>query len=53
MQLRDYDDIIDPIDVHSLIALTACSNKAFGVCSKVSSKLKPLNHTCLFEYPSL
>ena len=36
MQLRDYDDVIDPVDAHSLIALTACSNKAFGVCSKVS-----------------
>uniref|UniRef100_A0A7M5VC06 Anaphase-promoting complex subunit 4 WD40 domain-containing protein n=1 Tax=Clytia hemisphaerica TaxID=252671 RepID=A0A7M5VC06_9CNID len=34
MQLKDYDDIIDPIDAYSLIALTACSNKAFGVCSK-------------------
>ena len=36
MQLKEYDDIIDPIDAYSLIALTACSNKAFGVCSKVS-----------------
>ena len=35
MQLRDYDDIIDPIDAHSLIALTASLNKAFGVCSRV------------------
>ena len=37
MQLADYDDIIDPLDAHSLLALVACSNKAFGVCSKVSA----------------
>ena len=35
MQLCDYDDIIDPIDAHSLVSLIACANKAFAVCSKV------------------
>ena len=36
MHLRDYDDIIDPVDAHSLIALIACANEAFAVCSKVT-----------------
>ena len=36
MQLRDYDDIIEPVDAHSLLSLVACANSAFGVCSKVS-----------------
>lgn len=40
MQLKEYDDIIDPIDAYSLIALTACSNKAFGVCSKAFIRLE-------------
>jgi len=42
MQLRDYDDIINPIDAHSLLALVACANKAFSVCSKSFIKLESL-----------
>lgn len=40
MRLREYDDIIDPVDAHSLLALVACANKAFGVCSKSFIKLE-------------
>jgi len=43
-QLCDYDDIIDPVDAHSLLALIACANKAFGVCSKSFIKLESLEN---------
>ncbi|XP_047144990.1 WD repeat-containing protein 35 isoform X1 [Hydra vulgaris] len=42
MHLRDYDDIIDPVDAYSLIALIACANEAFDVCSKSFIKLELL-----------
>ena len=42
LRLCDYDDIIDPIDIHSLLALAACANRAFGTCSKAFIKLESL-----------
>ena len=48
MQLRDYDDIIEPVDAHSLLSLVACANSAFGVCSKVSRIFQ--NNLTLFLY---
>ena len=41
-QLRRYDDVICPVDVYSIIALTAYYNKAFGICSKAFVKLESL-----------
>ena len=41
-QLRRYDDVICPVDVYSVIALTAYYNKAFGICSKAFVKLESL-----------
>ncbi|XP_076457078.1 WD repeat-containing protein 35-like isoform X2 [Babylonia areolata] len=42
LHLRDYDDIIDPVDSYSLLALAACANRAFGTCSKAFIKLESL-----------
>ena len=36
LQLRDYEDMLNPADVYSLLALTSGGNKAFETCSKVS-----------------
>merc|ERR1719428_255248 len=43
MILSDYDDYIDPLDVYSLLALCACANKAFAICSKAFIKLESLD----------
>jgi len=37
--LRDYEDILPPADIHSLLALCSSACSAFGVCSKVSRTL--------------
>jgi WD repeat-containing protein 35 len=42
LQLRAYDDIIDPRDVYSLIALAAMYNGAWGQCSKAFIELESL-----------
>lgn len=42
LQLRSYDDVLDPRDVHSLIALTAYHNEAWGQCSKAFVELESL-----------
>lgn len=40
--LRDYEDIIDPCDIYSLLALASSASKAFGTCSKAFIKLETL-----------
>ncbi|KAL8581320.1 WD repeat-containing protein 35 [Nucella lapillus] len=42
LHLRDYDDVIDPVDSYSLLALASCANRAFGTCSKAFIKLESL-----------
>jgi len=42
LHLREYDDILDPVDIYSLLALASCANRAFGTCSKALSKLESL-----------
>jgi len=42
LQLRPYDDIMDPKDVHALIALTSFYVKAWGQCSKAFIELEAL-----------
>lgn len=32
--LRDYEDVLEPVSIYSLLALAACANRAFGTCSK-------------------
>ncbi|XP_066268365.1 WD repeat-containing protein 35-like isoform X1 [Branchiostoma lanceolatum] len=45
LHLREYEDIIDPVDIYSLLALAACANRAFGSCSKAFIKLESLDNT--------
>ncbi|KAK3088211.1 hypothetical protein FSP39_016191 [Pinctada imbricata] len=40
--LREYEDVLDPSDIYSLLALCASANKAFGTCSKAFIKLETL-----------
>lgn len=35
LRLCDYEDVLDPVCIHSLLALVSCANRAFGTCSKV------------------
>ncbi|XP_065063167.1 WD repeat-containing protein 35-like [Rhopilema esculentum] len=45
IHLRDYEDIIDPTDAYSLLALAASANRAFGVCSKAFIKLETISNS--------
>lgn len=42
LHLRDYEDIIPPVEIYSLLALCACANRAFDTCSKAFVKLESL-----------
>ncbi len=42
LNLRDYDDLLNPEDVYCLLALASCANRAFGTCSKAFIKLESL-----------
>ncbi|XP_063218863.1 WD repeat-containing protein 35 isoform X3 [Bacillus rossius redtenbacheri] len=43
LHLREYDDILDPEDIYTILALASCANRAFGTCSKAFIKLEMLN----------
>jgi WD repeat-containing protein 35 len=38
----EYDDILEPRDIYSLLCLTSLKNKFFGVCSKAFVKVMDL-----------
>eukprot|EP01137_Pigoraptor_chileana_P013479 Opistho-2@67034 len=40
--LCDYEDILDPTDIYSLIGLAAYANKSFAVCSRAFIKLESM-----------
>lgn len=40
--LENYDDIIDPVDIFSLVALTSFHNQMYGVCSNAFMRLEQL-----------
>ncbi|XP_033032639.1 WD repeat-containing protein 35 [Trachypithecus francoisi] len=42
LHLKDYEDIIPPVEIYSLLALCACASRAFGSCSKAFIKLESL-----------
>eukprot|EP00735_Rhodelphis_limneticus_P010276 TRINITY_DN29_c0_g1::TRINITY_DN29_c0_g1_i1::g.14869::m.14869 TRINITY_DN29_c0_g1::TRINITY_DN29_c0_g1_i1::g.14869 ORF type:complete len:1186 (-),score=401.47,sp/A6N6J5/WDR35_RAT/54.58/0.0,Coatomer_WDAD/PF04053.9/9.8e-05,Coatomer_WDAD/PF04053.9/15,WD40/PF00400.27/9.4,WD40/PF00400.27/7,WD40/PF00400.27/31,WD40/PF00400.27/2.5e+02,WD40/PF00400.27/6.1e+03,WD40/PF00400.27/1.8e+03,eIF2A/PF08662.6/0.00014,eIF2A/PF08662.6/4.8e+02,Clathrin/PF00637.15/2.1e+02,Clathrin/PF00637.15/9.7,Clathrin/PF00637.15/0.0027 len=42
LRLTEYDDILDPVDVYSLLALSSYYSKHFAVCSKAFVKLESL-----------
>ena len=35
LHLSDYEDVLDPVCIQSVLALVSCANRAFGTCSKV------------------
>mmetsp|Transcript_9052 Transcript_9052/g.14851 ORF Transcript_9052/g.14851 Transcript_9052/m.14851 type:complete len:1200 (+) Transcript_9052:114-3713(+) len=41
--LREYEDILDAVDVYSLIAITSFYNKFYGQCSKAFIKLESMD----------
>ncbi|XP_049640768.1 WD repeat-containing protein 35 isoform X1 [Suncus etruscus] len=43
LHLRDYEDIISAVEIYSLLALCACTSRAFGTCSKAFVKLESLD----------
>jgi len=45
LQLRAYDDVLDPREVYSLIALASYLNSAWGQCSKAFIELESLKPT--------
>ena len=40
--LVDYDDLVDPIQVYSIYALSAIASKRYDLCSKAFTKLESL-----------
>ncbi|XP_052762202.1 WD repeat-containing protein 35-like [Mya arenaria] len=38
--LRDYEDVLDPADIYSFLALTSTANRAFRICSNAFIKLE-------------
>lgn len=42
MKLCEYDDILEPRDIYSLLCLTSLRNKFYGICSKAFVKLETL-----------
>ncbi|XP_060579333.1 WD repeat-containing protein 35-like [Ruditapes philippinarum] len=41
--LREYEDVLDPADIFSLLALTSSANRAFRICSNAFIKLETLD----------
>ena len=50
IRCKDFEDVLDPVDLHSLIALIACHNKFFNICSQAPACLHACTparlHTC-------
>ncbi|XP_042899880.1 WD repeat-containing protein 35 isoform X2 [Parasteatoda tepidariorum] len=42
LHLREYDDILNPEDIYSLLALSSCANRAFATCSSAFMRLESL-----------
>ncbi|TKS86180.1 WD repeat-containing protein 35 [Collichthys lucidus] len=42
LHLREYEDIIPVVEIYSLLAICATSNRAFGTCSQAFIKLESL-----------
>jgi WD repeat-containing protein 35 len=40
LHLRDYEDVLDPLEIYSFLGLSAFYNKFFGQCSKAFIKLE-------------
>lgn len=42
LNLREYEDILNPPEIYALLALTSCANRSFSICSKAFVKLESL-----------
>lgn len=42
LHLREYEDVIPPVDIYSLLAVCSAANRAFGTCSQAFIKLESL-----------
>ncbi|VDN93551.1 unnamed protein product, partial [Brugia pahangi] len=42
LHLTDYEDLIDPAEIYSLLALSSCATRQFAVCSRAFIKLENL-----------
>ena len=50
IKLCEYDDILSPRDIYSLLALTSLSNKFFAICSQAFVKVNTVYFIRLFLY---
>lgn len=41
-KLQDYTKYINEVEIYSLLALSACLDRSFGICSKAFMKLKEI-----------
>lgn len=41
LHLREYEDMLDPVEIYSFLALAAFYNQFFGQCSKVAARPWP------------
>ncbi|KAG5898787.1 hypothetical protein JTB14_010997 [Gonioctena quinquepunctata] len=48
-KLQDYGDYIPELDIYVLLALTACLDRSFGICSKAFMKLRSLENISTVE----
>jgi WD repeat-containing protein 35 len=44
LHLRDYEDILDPLEVYSFLGLASFYNKFYGQCSKVGWRFTTVAH---------
>lgn len=49
LKLEDYVNCIDPLEIYSLLALTACLDRCFGICSRALIKIKSLPEVSLLK----
>lgn len=42
LHLREYEDILDPVTIYSILALASCANRAFATASKAFIKLESI-----------
>ncbi len=42
MRLTEYDDLLDPKQAYSILALAALAARSYGICSKAFIKLESL-----------
>ncbi|MCP9265269.1 hypothetical protein DINM_020523 [Dirofilaria immitis] len=51
LHLTDYEDLIDPAEIYSLLALSSCTARQFAVCSRAFIKLEKSIILTISRYP--